>query len=178
MTTLEAGRSDFHCLCLQLHKNKTKPPKDIKIREKKRKKMVKVWMLTCVDKHAHTHKQSRHRMCEPSCELELVSKAILNTINTMAHIVTLTHTHRGCNDTHSHGVMLCCSWDWHWVYHTVRQKSHEMTGVPVYACICVCEHTQKDKSCTEFKVRNMSDRALHERRVTRQRGEGGGGGSR
>lgn len=94
MTTLEAGRSDFHCLCLQLHKNKTKPPKDIKIREKKRKKMVKVWMLTCVDKHAHTHKQSRHRMCEPSCELELVSKAILNTINTMAHIVTLTHTQR------------------------------------------------------------------------------------
>lgn len=51
-------------------------------------------MLTCVDKHAHTHKQSRHRMCEPSCELELVSKAILNTINTMAHIVTLTHTQR------------------------------------------------------------------------------------
>lgn len=51
-----------------------------------------------------------------------------------------------------------------------------MTGVPVYVCMCVCEHAQKDKSCTEFKVRNMSDRALHERRVTRQRGEGGGGG--
>lgn len=50
-------------------------------------------MLTCVDKHAHTHKQSRHRMCEPSCELELVSKAIFeHNKYDGAHSDTDTHT--------------------------------------------------------------------------------------
>lgn len=67
MTTLEAGSSDFHCLCLQLYNTHT----HTQIRNTCQEIYINAYRLLHMQAHSWT--------CQPSCKLEPLPEQILNT---------------------------------------------------------------------------------------------------